>query len=103
MLKMPKAKNDYTKKQIAAALMECLRSKPLKSITVADITACCGMNRGTFYYHFYDKQELINWIYHMEITEPTRQTLAGPPERMSAAGCFAASSEAEMSQGTISE
>ncbi len=80
MLKMPKAKNDYTKKQIAAALMECLCSKPLKSITVADITACCGMNRGTFYYHFYDKQELINWIYHMEITEPTRQTLAGPPE-----------------------
>lgn len=88
MLKMPKCRNDYTKKQLAAALKECLTVKPLKSITVADITARCGMNRGTFYYHFYDKQELINWIYHMEITEPTRKILAEPPESWSEISIF---------------
>jgi len=72
-------KNDYTKQQFAAALKELTQSVPLRSITIRAITEHCSLNRGTFYYHFYDKQELINWIYHTEITEPTRKILEGPP------------------------
>lgn len=72
-------KNDYTKQQFARALKDLAQTSPLKSVTVQAIVEHCGFNRGTFYYHFYDKQELINWIYHTEITEPTREILNGPP------------------------
>ena len=34
--------------------------------SIADITSTCGLNRQTFYYHFEDKYELLNWIYYTE-------------------------------------
>lgn len=76
-------KNDYTKRQLALALKELIKTLPLKKITVQNIVDHCGLNRGTFYYHFYDRQELINWIYHSDITEPTRKILQGAPEQWS--------------------
>ncbi len=39
-----------------------LAQKPLSKITIADITEDCGMNRMTFYYHFQDIYDLIDWI-----------------------------------------
>ena len=44
-----------TKKAIAAALKQVCREKPFDKISIADITAVCGLNRQTFYYHFQDK------------------------------------------------
>lgn len=35
--------------------------KPLDKITIGDITADCGINRMTFYYHFKDIYDLIEW------------------------------------------
>jgi len=29
----------------------------------------CGLNRKTFYYHFKDKSDLVNWIYYTEVSE----------------------------------
>lgn len=38
-------------------------------------SARCKINRGTFYYHFRDIQDLINWIYHTEVILPARNMI----------------------------
>ena len=55
-----------TKKAIAQALKTVCREKAFDKISIADITAACGLNRQTFYYHFQDKYELLSWIYYTE-------------------------------------
>lgn len=55
-----------TKKALAAALKKLLEKKPLSKITVTDIAEECEINRHTFYYHFRDIYDLIEWIYENE-------------------------------------
>jgi Transcriptional regulator len=38
-----------------------LLKKPLNKITIADIAEDCGINRMTFYYHFKDIYDLVEW------------------------------------------
>lgn len=56
-----------TKKAIAEALKELCKVKNIEKISISDITKNCGLNRQTFYYHFQDKYELLNWIYYNEL------------------------------------
>ena len=51
-----------TKKAIAFTLKELLLEKPISKITINDITERCDINRQTFYYHFQDITDLIEWI-----------------------------------------
>ena len=55
-----------TKRALAASLKKLLSKKPLDKITVSDITDDCEVNRQTFYYHFKDIYDLIEWIYTSE-------------------------------------
>lgn len=55
-----------TKAALAASLKKLLEKKPLSKITVTDITRECRINRHTFYYHFRDIYDLIEWIYVSE-------------------------------------
>ena len=55
-----------TKRALAAALKELMEEHPFQKITVADICERCSMNRKSFYYHFKDKYDLVNWIYDTE-------------------------------------
>lgn len=55
-----------TKKAIANGIKELTKKKSFDKITVQDITEICGLNRQTFYYHFQDKYELVDWIYYNE-------------------------------------
>jgi probable dihydroxyacetone kinase regulator len=55
-----------TKRALAASLKKLLIEKPLDKITVIDITEDCEVNRQTFYYHFQDIYDLIEWIYISE-------------------------------------
>lgn len=50
-----------TKKALAASLKKLLLEKPLDKVTVTDITEDCGLNRMTFYYHFKDIYDLLEW------------------------------------------
>ena len=54
--------SQITKRALAASLKKLLAQKPLSRITIADITEDCGINRMTFYYHFQDIYDLIDWI-----------------------------------------
>lgn len=50
-----------TKKALATSLKHLLLQKPVNKITISDITNDCGINRMTFYYHFKDIYDLIEW------------------------------------------
>lgn len=51
-----------TKKAIEYAFKELLIEKPFNKITVNDIAEKCSINRQTFYYHFLDIRDLVEWI-----------------------------------------
>ncbi|BDR67623.1 TetR/AcrR family transcriptional regulator [Clostridium tetani] len=55
-----------TKKELANSLKKLMSIKPLDKITIKDITADCNVNRQTFYYHFQDIYDLLDWIYKTE-------------------------------------
>lgn len=58
-----------TKRAIADALKELTLTKSFDKISVKDITEKCGINRQTFYYHFVDKFNLLEWIYINDLLE----------------------------------
>lgn len=51
-----------TKRALAASLKKLLLRKPLDKITVVDLAEECEVNRQTFYYHFKDIYDLIEWM-----------------------------------------
>ena len=55
-----------TKLALEESLKHLLLKKPLDKITINDLTTDCGISRMTFYYHFKDKYDLINWIFYTE-------------------------------------
>jgi probable dihydroxyacetone kinase regulator len=58
-----------TKKALANSLKEITKTKSLSKISIKDIVDGCGLNRQTFYYHFKDKFDLVNWVYCTESNE----------------------------------
>lgn len=57
-----------TKKAFATSLKKLLSKKTLDKIKITDITEDCEVNRQTFYYHFKDIYDLLEWIYTNEAT-----------------------------------
>ena len=55
-----------TKPALADSLQKLMLTKPLDKITVSDITEDCGVNRMTFYYHFKDIYDLLEWSWVRE-------------------------------------
>ena len=52
-----------TKKALASALKKMMEVKPIDKITVKDLVELCGVNRQTFYYHFDDVYDLLEWVF----------------------------------------
>lgn len=55
------------KKLMAEGLLELCDEKPLCKITVGDIQLKTGVSRQTFYKHFQDKDDLIQYVYRTKI------------------------------------
>ena len=53
--------SQITKRALEASLKNLLLKKPLSKITVTDIADDCGISRMTFYYHFRDVYDLVEW------------------------------------------
>ncbi|HBJ18915.1 MAG TPA: dihydroxyacetone kinase transcriptional activator DhaS [Clostridiales bacterium] len=53
--------SEITKRALEQSLKNLLLKKPLTKITINDITEDCGINRMTFYYHFKDIYDLVEW------------------------------------------
>ncbi len=50
-----------TKHSLETSLKRLLMHKPLDKITIQDLTADCGISRMSFYYHFKDIYDLVEW------------------------------------------
>lgn len=61
--------SSITKKALAGAMKELMQRVPFARISIGDICKQCGMNRKSFYYHFKDKYDLINWIFQAEFIQ----------------------------------
>ncbi len=53
--------SQVTKRALEASLKKLLLEKPVDKITITDITEDCGISRMTFYYHFKDIYDLVEW------------------------------------------
>lgn len=58
--------SNATKQAMADALKELMHTLPFEKISVSHICEKCNMNRKSFYYHFKDKYDLVNWIFDIE-------------------------------------
>ncbi len=61
---MPDA--NITKNALASSMKRLMKEKAFSKISVIDICEGCGMNRKSFYYHFKDKYDLVNWIFYTD-------------------------------------
>lgn len=52
---------------IADALLRLCEKKDLRKITIADLQALSGVSRQTFYNHFRDKYDLIQYVYQHRV------------------------------------
>ena len=55
---------------LAESLKELTEKHPIEKITIKEITDKAGVIRPTFYNHFQDKYELLEWIVKTELLEP---------------------------------
>lgn len=56
----------FTKQAMYHALKKLITTKSINKITIKDITDTCGLNRQTFYYHFKDIYDLLEWSFQEE-------------------------------------
>lgn len=58
-----------TKKVIAYSFKDLLKTNDFQKISIKEIMTLADYRRQTFYDHFSDKYELLNWLYNQEMTE----------------------------------
>ena len=49
------------KREITETLLRLLEKKSLEKITVKELVTLCGISRQTFYYHFEDVLDVVDW------------------------------------------
>ncbi len=63
---------ELTKRLIANSFKELMQQMPFEKITIKTITDHANVIRPTFYNHFHDKYELVEWIVKTEIIDKTQ-------------------------------
>ncbi len=61
-------KRDLTKDLLADCFKDLMMTTPFDKITIKMITGKAGLIRPTFYKHFQDKYEVLEWIFQTEVT-----------------------------------
>ena len=77
--------SQITKHALEASLKNILLKKPLNKITVKDIADDCGINRMTFYYHFKDIYDLVEWSC---INDASKRSVTRKPMILGKMGLF---------------
>lgn len=67
------AESNITKRALAASFKQLIESRTFEKISIGDICDGCMMSRKSFYYHFKDKYDLVNWIYYTEFIAIAKQ------------------------------
>lgn len=61
---------------LAESFKELAVQKPIEKITIKEITDKAGVIRPTFYNHFQDKYELLEWIVQDELIRPLQELIS---------------------------
>lgn len=67
------ADRQATKSALGQALKDLTAKKGFNKVSVGDITTACGLGRQSFYYHFQDKYQLLNWVFDTQAFAPLNQ------------------------------
>lgn len=67
--------SSLTKNTIAAVFLDLTSQKPIDKITVKDIVEKCQITRQTFYYHFQDLMDVIEWSLDQKMEEVLAKSL----------------------------
>ena len=83
------------KAAVADALLELIRGKDADKITVKDLVEVCGISRQTFYYHFKDIVDVVEWAAQQGVQRLVRESLnaATPQEALGVFVDFAVESQ----------
>ena len=68
---------ESTKKSIARSFKMLALENPIEKITIKEITECAGVIRPTFYNHFKDKYDLLEWIIKTDLIVPIIPLMQG--------------------------
>ena len=55
--------------RLVTSIGECMKQYPLEDITVDQVARGAGLSRQTFYRHFRDKYDLLNWYFDKLLLE----------------------------------
>lgn len=66
-------RKDSTKFKFAQAIKRCMIHDSIDTISVAQIAEESGLSRQTFYRHFLDKYDLINWYFDQLLFESFKE------------------------------
>ena len=80
-------KSEQTKQEIAKTFFLLINDYPLNEITIDRITKACGVNRNTFYYHFNNIADLIEYVVKSIVDQLLTKY---PPQIDSVEDCFIA-------------
>ena len=62
-----------TKRRLAEALKKAMAGKPFDKITVTELITDARVSRPTFYYHFNDIYQLLEWMFREELLAPLEE------------------------------
>ena len=83
------------KPMIAEAFIRLSKQKNIDKITVKDLVEACGISRQTFYYHFQDILEVIEWSLDQAFSHLLEQSLAADDPEAVLRGFLETSEEVE--------
>ena len=66
------------KAKIAETLYELLKHKPLDKITVKELVDTCNISRQSFYYHFLDIMDVVEWCQNQSLKQSIERSLEAP-------------------------
>ena len=68
-------KSQATDAALAESLKSLMTHMPFEKITIRDITDEASVIRTTFYNHFQDKYDLLDWIFYEDYIKPSKQLI----------------------------
>ena len=81
-------RKDLTRRLIADGFKSLMLRRPFEKISILMITSEAGIRRPSFYNHFQDKYDLLEWIVDTEVIAPAAEPLRAGRRREALRGLF---------------
>ena len=65
-------KKENVEKKLIASFKELAKHTPIEKLTIQEIAENAGASRSTFYHHFQDKYQLLEYIFVSEVIDPVK-------------------------------